>query len=265
MSPVVSERLRQLSPPLRYLVYVAGALLIFLVALGVGAVAAVVVGWPLEWAAGGPSSGSSAPEATTMGTTGPSGSAGPVRPARGASSFVHRATDENSRRDYTFISDPRIDGDANAVVLVALAPARQNAETTAPPYGHNVGVWYEPTSGRWAIFNEDRAPIPAGAAFRVSIPPASEGFVHRAAPSDTVGNATYLYGPLTNGKPDASVSVTQNWNPGGGEGVYNDHPVGVFYDGDVGQWAIYNEDGASMPDGAAFNVAVSGGTAKSSR
>ena len=73
-----------------------------------------------------------------------------------------------------------------------------------------------------------------------------------------MGNATFLNDPLTDGKADAVVSVTQNWNPGGGAGVYNDHPVGVLYDEDVQKWAVYNRDGARMPDGAAFNVAVSG-------
>jgi hypothetical protein len=76
---------------------------------------------------------------------------------------------------------------------------------------------------------------------------------------NTVENATYLNNPLISGKADALVSVTQSWNPGGGAGVYNDHPVGVRYDEDVQKWAIYNRDGAPMPEGAAFNVAVSGG------
>jgi hypothetical protein len=54
-----------------------------------------------------------------------------------------------------------------------------------------------------------------------------------------VGNATYLDDdPLTNGKADALVSVTQNLEPGGGR-------------------VVYNRDDAPMPDGAAFNVAVS--------
>jgi hypothetical protein len=101
--------------------------------------------------------------------------------------------------------------------------------------------------------------VPAGATFRVVLPPASESFVHRANRDNNVGNATYLDNPLTNGKADALVSVTQNWNPGGGGGVYNDHPVGVLYDEDVQKWAIYNTDGSAMPEGAAFNVAVSGG------
>lgn len=173
-------------------------------------------------------------------------------------SFVHRASDKNSRGDYTYLSDPRIDGDPNAVVLAAPSTDHANAGTSV--YDHNIGVWYEfIDQKKWAIFNQDRATVPAGAAFKVAFPQASEGFVHHAELTDTVGDTTYLDNPLTNDEPDVVVSVTQNWNPGGGEGVYNDHRVGVRYDEDVDKWMVYNTGGARMPDGAAFNVAVSGG------
>ena len=173
--------------------------------------------------------------------------------------FVHRATDGNSRGDYTYLSDPSINGDPNAIVLVTLTPDQGSASAAA--YAHNIGVWYEGVEKKkWAIFNQDRAAVPAGATFEVEIPPASERFVHRAEPDNTVGNTTYLDDPLTNGHPGVVLSVTQNWNPGGGgRGVYNDHPVGVLYDEDVQKWALYNLDGAPIPVGAAFNVAVSEG------
>jgi hypothetical protein len=100
--------------------------------------------------------------------------------------------------------------------------------------------------------------VPVGAAFRVVLLPAPESFVHRAGLDSIVGNTTYLNNPLTDAKADAAISVTQNWNPGGGAGVYNDHPVSVFYDEDVQKWAVYNRDGAPIKEGAAFNVAVSG-------
>jgi hypothetical protein len=48
--------------------------------------------------------------------------------------------------------------------------------------------------------------------------------------------------------------VTQNWNPGGGGGVYNNHAVGVWYDALAGEWTIYNEDLSALPLGASFNV-----------
>jgi hypothetical protein len=198
--------------------------------------------------------GSGTSEGTAASTTSAAENAGSVEPGFKAS-FAHRASDENSRGDYTYLSDPSIDGDPNALVLVTPSPDRANAGGSA--YDHNIGVWYEfADQKKWAIFNQDRAAVPAGAAFEVALPQASEGFVHRAEPTNTVGNSTYLDDPLTNGKPDAVVSVTQNWNPGGGGGVYNDHPVGVMYDEDVEKWAVYNEDDAPMPDGVAFNVAV---------
>jgi hypothetical protein len=48
------ERLRALSPPSRYLIYVASVLVVLVVAVGVGAAAAVVVGWQSRRVATGP-------------------------------------------------------------------------------------------------------------------------------------------------------------------------------------------------------------------
>ena len=82
-------------------------------------------------------------------------------------------------------------------------------------------------------------------------------FVHRATPENISANSTYLDNPRTNDDPDVILYVTPNWNPGGGNGTYNDHPVGVWYDAGAQRWAIFNQDREPMPDGAAFNVAVS--------
>jgi sortase A len=170
--------------------------------------------------------------------------------------FVHRSDEENSRGDYTYLSDPSIDGDPNAVVLVT--PISDQGSTGDGIYDHNVGVWYEPQAQQWAIFNQDRAAVPADTTFQVIVPGGPERLVHRAESGNMDENSTYLDDPVLNGKPGAILSVTQNWNPGGGGGTYNDHPVGVRYDSGHQQWAIYNTDGAAMPDGAAFNLAVSG-------
>jgi hypothetical protein len=35
--------------------------------------------------------------------------------------------------------------------------------------------------------------VPAGAAFEVVVPAADEGFVHRARPADSAGDAAYLH------------------------------------------------------------------------
>jgi hypothetical protein len=91
----------------------------------------------------------------------------------------------------------------------------------------------------------------------LSIPPASSlgvQFVHVATAASILSNATVIDHPLTNGHPDAKIIVTPNWNPGGVGGTADDHPIGVEYNG--GQWWIFNQDGAAMPPGAAFNVII---------
>jgi len=60
--------------------------------------------------------------------------------------------------------------------------------------------------------------------------------------------------PLTDGDPNAILIVTPNYNPHGTGGVYEPHPIGVYYTGS--KWAIFNQDAAAMPVGAAFNVLV---------
>ncbi len=193
----------------------------------------------IEKAAGG--------ELETEGTTSTAAS----KPAE-SSTFLHRATQENSSGDYTYLDDPNLNGDPNAVVLAAPTAARGGGAD----YDHNVGVWFEPEAQKWAIFNQDQSPVLDGATFQVVIPAEPERFVHRSAAENASESGTYLDNPLVNGKPDAAPSVTQNWNPGGGEGVYNDHAVDVRYDADREAWEVYNEDGSALPEGASFNVGV---------
>ena len=51
-----------------------------------------------------------------------------------------------------------------------------------------------------------------------------------------------------------SSSSRRTANPGGVCGVYDNHPIGVWYYG--GKWAIFNQDRVAMPVNAAFNVFV---------
>jgi hypothetical protein len=115
---------------------------------------------------------------------------------------------------------------------------------------HALGVWY--TGSRWAIFHEDLTAIPVNAMYNVVV---GDGFVHHATAANTSSYITTIDNPYANGNPGAILIVTPNWNPGGGFGVYNDHPISVWYDGS--HWTIYNEDFAAIPANAAFNVEVS--------
>lgn len=77
-------------------------------------------------------------------------------------------------------------------------------------------------------------------------------FVHTANGTNTSGHITTLTHPDLDGNPSANIIVTHNLNNGGVQ--YNDNINGSWYDG--GQWTIFNEDFATMVDGASFNVYI---------
>ena len=161
--------------------------------------------------------------------------------------FVHRATPGNIINNWTLIDHPSTNGKKDALVLVSpnWNPGAQGGQYN----NHAIGVWY--TNGRWSIYNQDRAPMPPNAAWNVLV--LEQAFCHRVTPENLIGsNGTWLSSPAARGNPDAIVLVTPNWNPGGLGGVYHDHPIGVYYC--VDRWAIFNQDMAPMPLGAAFNV-----------
>lgn len=108
---------------------------------------------------------------------------------------------------------------------------------------------------------------------KIGIPHRTAVFTHRADDDNIAGNSTYLSHPGTDGNPHAIIIVTPNWNPEGSGstrddlatsdrnakssgGVYNDHPIGVWYDTRRKQWAVFNQDKANMQPGSAFNVYV---------
>ena len=173
--------------------------------------------------------------------------------------FLHVATADNITGNSTYIDHPLLNGEPNAILIVT-----KNANAGGGFGGtvneRVIGVWYNSTRQRWAIFNQDAAAMAAGTDYNVLIPdPTAPGvFVHTATLGDTTGNYTTIDNALTNNNPDALLFITQNWNPGGGSGTYNDHPVGVWYNDALEKWAVFNEDAASMPAGADFNVLVAG-------
>jgi hypothetical protein len=130
-----------------------------------------------------------------------------------------------------------------------------------------IGVWYEHNKNEWAVFDEDQATMPVNESYNVLVVPRASGsvFVQTATPSNSSGDSTFINSPLTNGNPTARIQVTQNWNPGGIGGTYNGHAVGVWYSTNRGEWAIFNEDGAPLTIGAAFNVMVGSGPSNGGR
>ena len=110
----------------------------------------LVYRWYDHYAASDTASGDATGGASASGKTTAAGGVPPNDADEG--SFVHTADDGNSRGDYTYLSDSRIDGDA----VVLAAPASDRGNDVGRTHGHNIGVWYEPGEKRWAIFNQDR-------------------------------------------------------------------------------------------------------------
>ncbi len=175
--------------------------------------------------------------------------------------FVHVATAANISASgvpqATVIDHPLTNGNPSAIIIVT--PNYDPGGVIEQYSDHPIGVWY--SGGKWRIFYQDIAAMPVGAAFNVIIPtPGTNVFVHTA--TSVSGNHTFIDNPLTNGNPNAIVSVTPNYNPGGiscpPACVYTNFPIGVYYDAGVNKWAVFNQNGtlSSMPTNASFNVSV---------
>jgi hypothetical protein len=87
-----------------------------------------------------------------------------------------------------------------------------------------------------------------------SAAPPAGSFVHTAVTID--GAATPLSNPSLDGNASARLMVTHLLNSGPLSIVQNRHPIGVRYEASLGQWEIFNLDGAPMEPDASFFVTV---------
>jgi len=114
---------------------------------------------------------------------------------------------------------------------------------------HPLGVWFDPYSQHWTIFNEDSTDIPLGTSFAVNTWCEPVSTTLTATASNVSGDSMLIDDPTTNGNPNAVVYATQVWT-----GTTNAHEIGVFYNVGAAKWAIFNLDFAPMPVGASFDV-----------
>ena len=124
----------------------------------------------------------------------------------------------------------------------------------------NVGVWYDGST--WLIFQEDKAAMTLGASFNVLVGTRGTGAfgtVLKAKSSNISDNWVTISNRRTNNHSAAMVFATPDWNPGGGIGVYDSTPIGVWYDKSASPatWAVFNQKTTlGMPLGAAFNLLI---------
>jgi hypothetical protein len=187
----------------------------------------------------------------------------------------HTVTTASRTGNRTDIDDPASNGRPDAIVVVThnwggfsglvLEPgdgtggASGDVIVFSPPspniYNpHSVGTWYNRSTGRWSIFNEDDAELPLGMVFNYKV--GGSAFVHRATPANISGFLTYIDHPQLNDRPGAILQVTHNRNPGGNGDLRNDSPVAVWYDSSRGRWTIFNERQIPIKPDVAFNVLI---------
>lgn len=80
-------------------------------------------------------------------------------------------------------------------------------------------------------------------------------FIQITSTLNVGGDSSYINNPLCNGDPYAMLFVTHVFNPSNGVvNSYFNKNFGVWYAGT--EWAIYTEDGSTMPTNIAFNVLI---------
>jgi hypothetical protein len=169
----------------------------------------------------------------------------------GDATFAHVPSANTIVANTSVIDNAALNNQASSALV-----ATPNYKLGAPAggayeYTHPFGAYFNAPA--WALFNEDSLnPMPLGAAFDVFVPAAGAGsFVHASSIGSIGGFATTFSDPVTDGIADAIVLVTQNWSAGGA-GLYNPHPIGVYYGG--GFWHVANLDNSAMSAALGFNL-----------
>lgn len=168
--------------------------------------------------------------------------------------FVHIATAGNSTANYTTIDNLNTNGNPTAKLFIS---HHWNGSGSGVYNDHVSGLWYNSSSSKWTIFNEDpgNVPIVVNSAYDVLVADETQStvFQHTARPSNIISNWTVLSHPELDGNPNARILVSQILIDTAGY-VYNNREIGVWYNGS--KWSIFNENLDAMPDGASFNVLV---------
>jgi hypothetical protein len=187
----------------------------------------------------------------------------PIPCPRGDKPFgaaLHRATASNSAGNYTIIDIPDLYCQPTVILRVTpnWNPPTRVGGVTGVYNNHPLGAFYISAQKRWAIFNQDVAAMPAGAAFNLAYGHEIADAplcAHTATAASITTNHTLVSCESGADTATTRLIVTPNWNSPG-SGVYVNHPLGVYHVGS--NWYIFTQDKAAMPLNATFNVARGG-------
>jgi hypothetical protein len=179
-------------------------------------------------------------------------------------SLEHLSRADNTFANVTNLTPPPAFALLNSDVLQLGQFGRDIDATPVLPshLSQHLGVWWD--NSRWTIFaQQPSASIALNRKFFALLNVDSNtSYVHTASAANILGNVSTLDHPELNNRPNALPIVTQHWDPEhDGTGIYNNASIGVWYDGTVSRWKVFNQlpSGGSappMPPGAAFNVLI---------
>ena len=165
--------------------------------------------------------------------------------------FLHTASNANSLGHATFLDHPALNASPSAVLFVTKTSTTNGALNL-----HPIGVAYDPVSQRWAIYNEDEAPIAGLTIFpryHVAVSGGAmgsngSGFTvadRWCTAAATVGNSCFIdvFDPTLNG-------LYQRVHPG----FYHPKALGLWWSISSAEWAVFTQDGSLMPDNLRFHL-----------
>jgi len=167
-------------------------------------------------------------------------------PAPSSRNYIHTAADAISASEsFTELDASGLNDNPDAVLSVT--------QLWDGLYNDNpVGVFYNPLTSRWNIYNSNFVDMPWMAQFNVYHQArSSNAFIHRASDANIISDSTLIDHPLLNNSPCAQFQITYD------SGIVFENRTGVFYNQTRGQWGIFNQGGETMPEGARFHVIVS--------
>ncbi len=167
-------------------------------------------------------------------------------PAPSGQNFIHTAEDAISASEsFTELDRSGLNNNPNAILSVT--------QFWDGLYNDNpIGVFYNPFTGRWNIYNSNFEDMPLMAQFNVYYQTASaNAFIHRTSDANTSVDATLIDHPLLNNSPCAQFQITYD------SGIMYPYRTGVYYDQTNEQWGIFNQGGEAMPESARFHVIIS--------
>lgn len=173
-------------------------------------------------------------------------------PGTEVDAFSHATEPANIFANQTILDHPALNGNPNAIAVISSKWDGYYDELFQ-------GLYYTPNDNRWRIYNEGGLgeSMLTNRHFHIAVADEKStdhvSFIAVSDANNTSGHVFTLNHPDLNNNPGAMLFATHVYNPGGGgSGVYNNHPVGVYYHN--GTWRIYNEDLIAMAPGTAFNI-----------